>query len=110
MFEVLKAQVSMIPYRPLPFKSAPYRKYSPTGKNGYNRRMSTDNAALNALLDWGRFPMPELIGARERRREKLRRVLQEVEKYWNETAPVSEGFTVEKGLELLLYEAKQLRA
>jgi|GEM_PF-3820338 len=72
--------------------------------------MSAENGALDALLDWGRFPMPELIEARERRRDKLRQVLREVETYWNETAPCGEGFTIEKGLELLLYEAKQLRA
>jgi len=72
--------------------------------------MSAENAALDLLLDWGRFPMPELIAERERRREKLHHILREVETYWKDTAPCGEGFTVEKGLELLLYDLRRYQA
>jgi len=80
------------------------------GKMGENwEKQRAENVALDFLLDWGR-QLPELIEDRERRRERLKAALNEVEAYWNQTAPWGEGFTVEKGLELLLYEAKRQRA
>jgi integrase len=80
------------------------------GKMGENReKQRAGNVTLDFLLDWGR-QLPELIEDRERRLERLKAALNEVEAYWNQTAPWGEGFTVEKGLELLLYEAKRQRA
>jgi hypothetical protein len=69
-------------------------------------KQRAESAALDFLLDWERF-LPELIEERERRRAKLREVLNEVEAYWKATAHCGDGFTVEKGLELLLYEAQR---
>ena len=54
--------------------------------------------------------MPELIEVRERRRERLKNVLKAVEAYWTETAPCGEGFALEKGLELLLYDLRRSQA
>ena len=72
--------------------------------------MSVENTALDTLLDWGRLRMPELTEVRERRGEKLKEVLQAVEAYWTETASCGEGFTLENGLELLLYDLRRYQA
>lgn len=72
-----------------------------------SEKRKRENAGFDFVLDWGHCPLPELMEVRARRREKLRELLKELETFWNETAPASEGFTVEKAIELLLYEVKR---
>lgn len=62
--------------------------------------------ALDALLDINQA-LPEPILTRDKRREKLETVLKDAERYWDAAAPVGEAFKVEKGIELLLYDAKR---
>jgi len=55
-------------------------------------------------------PMPELIDDRRKRGEKLNEVMKQAETYWNGSAPCSEPFKAEKGIGLLLYDAKRFAA
>ncbi len=84
----------------------PERSDSRNDLGGISSKRQAENVALDFLLDWGR-QLPELIEERDRRREKLKALLKEVEAYWNGIAPYGAGFTAESGIGLLLHDAKR---
>jgi hypothetical protein len=66
---------------------------------------------LKSTFDWK--PLPKLIDEeRDRQRaDKLARVTQEAEDYWNATAPYGgKRFTLADGIELLLYDLRRCQA